>query len=106
VSNFDSRAHRFLGGLGLARRFGSVTLSTEVGVTKPAAAIFARALSRHGVAAAQALHVGDSPVEDAEGALAAGLGAVLIDRSGRHEDRPGIIRVASLGELPAIVRPP
>jgi len=104
VSNFDSRVVRILEGLGLAAWFASVTLSSVVGATKPDPAIFARALARHGVGPAQALHVGDAPEEDADGARAAGLGAVLIDRGGRHPDRPGVVRVTSLTALPDLVR--
>jgi len=104
VSNFDSRVLGILEGLGLASRFGSVTLSSRVGATKPAAAIFERALASHGVDATQAIHVGDSPVEDFGGARAAGLHAVLIDRSGRHAGRADLVRVDSLGGLADIVR--
>jgi putative hydrolase of the HAD superfamily len=104
VSNFDSRALRILAGLGLARWFQSVTLSSQVGAGKPDRTIFARALARHGAVPARAFHVGDSPVEDCEGARAAGLHPVLIDRSGRHAARPGVIRVASLESLPGVVR--
>ncbi len=104
VSNFDSRVVRILEGLALAPWFASVTLSSEVGVTKPGPAIFARALARHGAEPAEALHVGDSPVEDAEGARAAGLAAVLIDRAGRHAERPGVLRIDSLAALPAMIR--
>jgi putative hydrolase of the HAD superfamily len=103
VSNFDSRVLGILDGLGLAPRFASVTLSSRVGATKPAAAIFASALACHGVDAAQAIHVGDSPVEDFGGARAAGLRAVLIDRVGRHVGRPDLVRVDSLGALAGIV---
>jgi putative hydrolase of the HAD superfamily len=104
VSNFDSRVLGILEGLGLAPRFASVTLSSHAGATKPAPAIFARALARHGVEAARAIHVGDSPVEDFGGARAAGLGAVLIDRAGRHAGRADLVRVDSLGALTDIVR--
>ena len=104
VSNFDSRVLRILEGLDLARWFESVTLSSQVGATKPDRAIFARALAHHGVDAARALHVGDSPAEDCEGARAAGLRAVLIDRSGRHASRPDLVRVDSLLQLAGIVR--
>jgi putative hydrolase of the HAD superfamily len=104
VSNFDSRVGRILEGLGLAARFASVTLSSAVGVAKPNPAIFAQALARHGVGPAQALHVGDAPEEDVDGARAAGLLAVLIDRGGRHADRPGVVRVTSLTALPDLVR--
>jgi putative hydrolase of the HAD superfamily len=104
VSNFDSRVVRILEGLGLASWFGSVTLSSAVGATKPAGAIFARALARHGIAPEHAVHVGDSPVEDGDGARAAGLHAVLIDRGQRHADRPGVSRVTSLAALPSMIR--
>jgi putative hydrolase of the HAD superfamily len=103
VSNFDSRVVRILDGLALLPWFLSVTLSSEVGVTKPRPAIFARALARHGVEPAEALHVGDSPAEDAEGARAAGLAAVLIDRAGRHAERPGVARIDSLTALRGMI---
>jgi putative hydrolase of the HAD superfamily len=104
VSNFDGRVLRILEGLGLAPWFASVTLSSRVGATKPDRAIFERALARHGADAARAFHVGDSPVEDCEGARAAGLRAVLIDRAGRHAARPGLVRVASLESLAGMIR--
>jgi putative hydrolase of the HAD superfamily len=104
VSNFDGRVIPILDGLGLAPWFASVTLSRSVGVTKPHPAIFAQALARHGAEPAQAVHVGDSPAEDCDGARAAGLRAVLIDRTGRHGDRPGIARVDSLAALPGMIR--
>jgi putative hydrolase of the HAD superfamily len=104
VSNFDSRVVRILEGLGLSPWFRSVTLSSAVGVTKPDPAIFVGALAQHGIAPAEALHVGDSPAEDGEGARAAGLRAVVVDRAGRHADRPGMVRVASLTELLPMIR--
>jgi putative hydrolase of the HAD superfamily len=104
VSNFDSRVRPILEGLQLAPWFASVTLSSEVGVTKPDGRIFARALAAHRAVAAQACHVGDSPVEDWEGAHAAGLRAVLIDRTGRHANRPGLDRVESLVALADTIR--
>ncbi len=104
VSNFDTRALGILERLGLAQWFASITLSTQVGVTKPDPAIFRQALARHGVAPSRSLHVGDSPAEDCEGARAAGLRAVLIDRTGRHAERPGLVRVGSLVALTDVVR--
>ena len=104
VSNFDSRVLRILEGLDLSRWFRSVTLSSQVGATKPAPAIFMRALAQQGVDPSRAYHVGDSPGEDGDGAVAAGLHAVLIDRSGRHADRPGLVRVESLSALPGLIR--
>ena len=104
VSNFDSRVLGILEGLGLAPRFVSITLSSQVGAMKPDSAIFTHALARHGLQPSQAFHVGDSPVEDFGGARAAGLRAVLIDRAGRYAGRPDLARVDSLGALAGIVR--
>jgi putative hydrolase of the HAD superfamily len=103
VSNFDSRVLRILEELGLARWFETVTLSSQVGATKPDRAIFERALAQHGADAARALHVGDSPTEDCEGAQGAGLRAVLIDRSRRHAGRADLARVTSLESLAGMI---
>jgi putative hydrolase of the HAD superfamily len=80
ISNFDFRLYRILGGLGLARWFDSITISSEAGYAKPSTMVFETALRRHQLTAAEALHVGDSEHLDVAGAAAAGLTAVLIDR--------------------------
>ncbi|MCW5782152.1 MAG: HAD-IA family hydrolase [Nitrospirales bacterium] len=81
ISNFDSRFFQVSRGLGLNTFFDSVTISGLVGSAKPAKNIFAHALDEHMVIPQEALHVGDHPIEDFEGARKAGLHAVLIDRS-------------------------
>jgi putative hydrolase of the HAD superfamily len=88
---------------GLAPRFGAVVVSAEVGVGKPDAAVFQHALAQLGCAPADATMVGDSLARDVDGALAAGLGAVWLNRGGRTrpEGRPELVEIASLGELPA-----
>lgn len=98
VSNWDSHLPALLEGLGLARRFSALSVSAIEETGKPQSEIFLRTCTRLGVAPAQALHVGDSLVEDYEGARAAGLQALLLDREDRHphiEDR-----IRSLQELP------
>ncbi len=80
ISNFDSRLFDLLRTLDLDRYFDSVHISTRVGAAKPDPAIFRAALGHHSVEPHQALHVGDSLREDVEGAAAAGLKAILIDR--------------------------
>jgi putative hydrolase of the HAD superfamily len=62
--------------------FPAAVVSGEVGVWKPERAIFDLALQRAGVAARDAIYVGDSPEHDVPGAHAAGLGAVWINRAG------------------------
>lgn len=56
--------------------------SSEHGYMKPHHSIFDAALEKAGVPAAAALMVGDSLKHDVEGALAAGMKAVLLRRSG------------------------
>ena len=67
---------RKLAVLGLERAFDTIVVSGEEGVRKPDAEIFRRALDRLGVAAHEAMFVGDHPVADIEGAHGAGLRAV------------------------------
>lgn len=71
------------------------------GKVKPSPLIFQAALAMLGVAAADAVMVGDSPEDDIEGAEACGIDAVLIDRIGRYPDYPR--RIESLAELPALL---
>lgn len=80
VSNFDGRLPRICAGLGIAPFFETVVMSGSAGYAKPAAEIFRIALDTLGVAAAEALHVGDSLEEDVGGAQSAGLQARLIRR--------------------------
>lgn len=82
ISNFDSRLFAILEGLGIASRFDSVVISSQVGYAKPAPEIFQAALGLHRLKAEEAVHVGDSPDKDAAGANSAGLTGVLLDRKG------------------------
>src|SRR5206468_2331163 len=76
--------------------------STRAGVAKPDPAIFHLALEALGVPPAEALHAGNEVVADVEGARAAGLRAVLVDREGRLAPLPpGVPRVRTLAELVA-----
>lgn len=61
--------------LGLTDYFDDVIISDAVGITKPDARIFALALERLGVGAAESMYVGDHPQIDIAGARAAGLRA-------------------------------
>ena len=68
--------------LKIEAHFPVIVVSEEVGVWKPDPAIFAIALERAGVAAEDAIYVGDSAEHDIPGAHAAGLRAVWINRLG------------------------
>ena len=80
ISNFDGRLRMILELLGISKFFQHVVISSEVGADKPNAFIFERALELSGVTAAEALHVGDDPIRDWEGAAAAGLRVFQLDR--------------------------
>jgi putative hydrolase of the HAD superfamily len=88
---------------GLGDRFAAVVVSAEVGVGKPDAAIFRHALALLGCAPSNAAMVGDSLARDVEGAAAAGLGAVWLNRTGRsrHDVTGDVPEIATLADLPA-----
>jgi putative hydrolase of the HAD superfamily len=104
ISNWDERLPRLLERLALTPFFDAVVISSEVGVEKPDRRIFAEALKRLGVEPEAALHVGDSSLEDVEGAIAAGMEAVHLDRSRQRKrgaggipDLSGLAGVGGLG---------
>lgn len=102
VSNWDVSLHDVLAQTGLAPLVDGVLTSAELGSAKPGAAIFARALELAGVAASEALHVGDSVEHDVAGALAAGIAPLLVVREGRPPDAPvpaGVRTVETLRPL-------
>jgi HAD superfamily hydrolase (TIGR01509 family) len=78
VSNIAFDVRPAFAALGVADCVDEFVLSFEVGAVKPDAAIFETALSRLGVAAAQAVMVGDSDEADG-GARAIGCGFALVD---------------------------
>jgi putative hydrolase of the HAD superfamily len=80
ISNFDSRLRQILPHLGIAEFFDDVVISSEVGAEKPSSHIFAEALRRSGIEAAEALHAGDEADADWRGAAAAGLRVFQLER--------------------------
>ena len=77
----------------------AVLTSHVHGKTKPHRTIFRAMLDRLAVAPDEAVMVGDTIEDDIEGALAAGMRAVLLDREGRYPEHAG--RLDDLRELPA-----
>lgn len=98
ISNFDSRLHRILTALGIAGQFDEVWVSSAVGHAKPDPRIFQAALRKHGLAPAEAMHIGDSEENDVQGASNVGLKAILVDRS-NQDISPSLSRVRSLDEI-------
>jgi phosphoserine phosphatase len=91
---------------GLAGRFDEVVVSGDLGLAKPHPAIYERALRALGADPGDAVMVGDSLRNDVDGARAAGLRAIWVNREGRP--RPagdaGLVEIGGLGELPAALR--
>lgn len=96
LSNWDERLPSLLHSLGLAGHFEEITYSAALRVAKPNPRIFHHALERLRVEPDVAMHIGDSAKEDIEGALAAGVEAILLQRGAAA---PGSIR-----DLEAAVR--
>ena len=104
LSNWDSSLPETFAELGVADRFAGIFASAVLGAEKPDRAIFAAALDTLGVAASEAFHVGDSYELDYLGATAAGLGSVLLDRTGESSDFD-CPRIPTLAAIPGVIQP-
>jgi len=84
----------------LLRFFKHVTFSDEVGIRKPAPEVFALTLRAVGGDPATAVHVGDDPILDVQGAHAAGMRVVQVTssrvRGGAQRPELAIPRLAEL----------
>ncbi len=105
VTNGEGEPQRAkLAAIGLTDRFPVFVASAEVGLRKPDAEIFLHACERLGVDPAAAAHVGDRLDLDAQGASAAGLRGIWLDRAGGgRAGGPGVATIGTLHELPAAV---
>ncbi len=102
ISNWDGRLPKILHGLELTPFFETITVSSLEGVEKPSPEIFSRTLGRLDLPPEAVCHVGDSPHDDYEGAAAAGLRPLLIDRHGLFSG-DSFKRIESLTELPDLL---
>jgi putative hydrolase of the HAD superfamily len=82
ATNFDARLMQVLAGHRWLERLDFIVTSEAVGWSKPARAFFARVVELAGCPAELTLQVGDDPVNDVQGAIAAGLQARLVGPSG------------------------
>jgi len=90
---------------GVAPYFDTLIVSDVVGFHKPDPRIFDIALEALQVPAEKAIHVGDDYEADVQGARAAGIKPVLLDRKGQHQD-VDCLRIHSLKELSCLVGAP
>jgi putative hydrolase of the HAD superfamily len=91
--------------IGLDDLFAFSLNAIDVGSAKPEALIFEEAGRRLQALPEQIVHIGDDPVHDVLGGLAAGFRTVWVNRTGR--DWPGGMRadaeISNLGELEPIL---
>ena len=88
ISNWDATLEDLLRNMGYLPYFDEVVSSASVGCRKPGSAIFEIALERMSVKPGDAVHVGDLPEADGDGATGAGIRPIIIDRRGRYQDCP------------------
>ncbi|MFH1403330.1 MAG: HAD family hydrolase [Candidatus Altiarchaeota archaeon] len=86
----------------IIRHFDAVLLSCDIGLSKPDARIFLKALGEVGASADSAWMVGDSEKTDVRGALDAGMSGILVDRYEKvfNEEFP-VVR--SLSEVRSVI---
>jgi putative hydrolase of the HAD superfamily len=101
ASNWDCSLPDWLGPAGILELVDGVVTSAEVGAAKPDPRVFERALAVAGVEPGETLHVGDKVDNDVDGAAAAGVRGVLLQREG--EPPPGVDAIRSLTELSALL---
>ena len=108
ISNVNSTGTALADSMGLTGHVDFAITSGDAGAEKPHPAIFRAALSRAGVKPQQAVHVGDQIESDVEGALAAGITPILMDRFDGHpgySDHARVTGMAELEQLLATLRP-
>jgi putative hydrolase of the HAD superfamily len=71
---------------GLGDKVDLFAIGEEIGFSKPHAAAYEAVTRQLGIDHADTWMVGDSPALDYDGALNAGLRALLLDRDGKHPD--------------------
>jgi putative hydrolase of the HAD superfamily len=97
-SNFDRRLRTVVLGLPeLSPWVDSLVISSEVGFRKPHTSFFRAACEHLGLPPIQVLCVGDDLENDVQGAIRAGMSAVLLDRGAQWRD--DLLRVPNLTAL-------
>ena len=109
ISNSHRPLESFLSHFELQHIISAAVSSAEHGLMKPHPSIFHAALQLLDVVPADAVMVGDSLRQDVEGALRAGLGAVLLHRAGAHARADelaamNVPTIRSLSELPSALQ--
>jgi putative hydrolase of the HAD superfamily len=99
LSNWSERLPLLCNKLGLSEHVQFVITSADIRAEKPDRSAFERALFRAGVPAVEALHIGDHPSRDVQGALNAGLRVAMIARNDQIPPADGVVALKRLDEV-------
>lgn len=101
ITNGNADVHH----IGIGHYFDFVVTAARAGAAKPSPQIFMTALDEAGVAATEALHVGDDPERDVVGAAQVGMRTAWVN--GRDQPWQGTVLpdlvVRHVGELPGLL---
>lgn len=89
--------------LGLDRYFLFGFTAADVGAMKPHRAMFEAALERSGVTADDAVHVGDQPIDDVQGAKDVGMHTIWFNPDGARDTVGATAEVSRLREIPQVI---
>ena len=105
ISNFEGWLEKLLIELEVGHLFDVTVISALEGIEKPDPAIYRLGLERAGVDPKDAVHVGDSPANDAIPAAEVGITPILLDRFDAYADlEDRYVRIASLEELTKVLQ--
>jgi putative hydrolase of the HAD superfamily len=100
VSNSDGTWQRTrLARFGLDRWIGPVVCVDDAGAAKPSAAIFHAGCAALGLDPSEVAYIGDELALDAQGAIAAGLRGIWLDRLGVGSGPLDVLRITTLTDL-------
>jgi len=88
ISNWQAGLQHFVRALRLGDLVDVVVGSADLGVAKPDSRIFLETARRLGVPPGEILHIGDTLLDDVEGAIGAGFQALLLDRDDARPESP------------------
>jgi putative hydrolase of the HAD superfamily len=97
-THYSDLVYRNLAKARLNGAFDVIVTSVDFGIKKPDYRIFKHAASLLGVKTRDCIYIGDDPREDYEGAIGAGMEALLVDRDSKYEDFTGN-RISRLAKL-------
>ena len=89
--------------LGLDRYFSFGFTAADVGASKPHRAMFDAALARTGISADAAVHIGDHPIDDVQGARDVGMHTIWFNPDGASDPVDASAQVGRLQEIPQAI---